>query len=155
MDKALIMAKIVESLEADLGKATAAALESAESATHEESKSEGKYDTRGLETSYLATGQAQHALELREALATTRAFSPPHFDNASPIALGAVVQTLSSQGRELFFVGPASGGMDILTDDGQMLTVVSPKSPIGRELIGSKVGDRISAGGGKTVLQVW
>lgn len=155
MDKTLILAKIIESLEADLEKATAAALESAESATHEESKSEGKYDTRGLETSYLATGQAQHALELKEALATTRAFSPPEFDSSSPVALGAVVQTLSSQGRELFFVGPASGGMDFPTDDGETITVVSPKSPIGSELIGCKVGDRLSAGGGKTVLQIW
>jgi len=155
MDKAFIMAKIVESLEADLKKATAAALESAESATHEESKSEGKYDTRGLETSYLATGQAHHARDLREALAAARTFSPPDFDSASPVALGAVVQTLSSRGRELFFLGPASGGMDIQIDNGQTLTVVSPKSPVGRELIGSKVGDRLSAGGGKTVLQIW
>ena len=77
MDKSLIIEKIIDSIEADLAKTTAAALESAESATHEESRSEGKYDTRGLETSYLATGQAQHALELREALAATRAFSPP------------------------------------------------------------------------------
>ena len=155
MDKTQIIEKIVASLEADLAKTTAAALESAESATHEESKSEGKYDTRGLETSYLATGQAQHALELREALAATRSFTPPEFDSSSPIALGAVVQTLSSRGRELFFLAPARGGIDIEADDGQTLTVISPKSPIGQELIGSKVGDRISAGGGKTVLQIW
>ena len=124
------------------------------SATHEESRSEGKYDTRGLETSYLATGQAKHALELREALAATRTFSPPEFDSSSPIALGAVVQTLSSQGRELFFVAPAYGGIDFHTGHEQIITVISPKSPIGREMIGRKVGDRLSAGGGKTVLQV-
>lgn len=155
MNKALIIERIIDSIEADLAKTTAAALESAESATHEESRSEGKYDTRGLETSYLATGQAQHALELRGALASTRAFSPPEFDSSSPIALGALVQTLSSQGRELFFLAPAYGGTDIQTGDKQKITVISPKSPIGRELIGSKVGDRLSAGGGKTVLQVW
>ena len=143
MNKALIIEKIIDSIEADLAKTTAAALESA------------KYDTRGLETSYLATGQAQHALELREALASTRAFSPPEFDSSSPIALGALVQTLSSQGRELFFLAPAYGGIDTQTCDKQKITVISPKSPIGRELIGSKVGERLSAGGGKTVLQVW
>ena len=155
MDKALIIEKIINSIEADLAKTTAAALESAESATNEESRSEGKYDTRGLETSYLAAGQAQHALELREALAATRAFSPPEFDRSSPIALGAVVQTLSSQGRELFFLAPAYGGIDIQTDEKHTITVISPKSPIGHEMIGSKVGDRLSAGGGKTVLQIW
>lgn len=155
MDKSLIIEKIIDSIEADLAKTTAAALESAESATHEESRSEGKYDTRGLETSYLATGQAQHALELREALAATRAFSPPEFDSSSPIALGAVVQTFSSQGTELFFVAPAYGGIDIQTGDEQIITVISPKSPIGREMIGRNVGDRLSAGGRKTVLQIW
>ena len=154
MDKALILQKIIESLEADLDQATAAARDSADSATHEESRSEGKYDTRGLDSSYLASGPAQHALELRETLAATRAFAPPKFESASPVAIGALVQTLSTQGRELFFVSPASGGMDIQTTDGQTLTVISPKSPIGRELIGSKAGDRISAGGGKTVIRV-
>ena len=65
------------------------------------------------------------------------------------------MQTFSSQGTELFFVAPAYGGIDIQTGDEQIITVISPKSPIGREMIGRNVGDRLSAGGRKTVLQIW
>ena len=63
MNKIAILQVIARRLESDLEQATDAAIESAESATHEESRAEGKYDTRGLETTYLASGQARHAVE--------------------------------------------------------------------------------------------
>lgn len=38
-------------------------------ATHEESRPEDKYDTRGLEAAYLASGQAKQAAEAKRAIA--------------------------------------------------------------------------------------
>ncbi len=154
MNKAEILQLITEKLEADLAKATDAAIESAESATHEESRSEGKYDTRGLETSYLASGQARHAIELRESLTAIKNFTLPAFSNSSPIALGALVTLLSSQGREIYFLAPGMGGIDVSTEGDATITVITPKSPVGRELIGKTVGDRIKAGGGKTIIGI-
>jgi transcription elongation GreA/GreB family factor len=154
MDKIEILRAIAEKLAADLEQATDAAIESAESATHEESRSEGKYDTRGLETSYLASGQARHAIELRESLAAIKNFSPPNFTQSSPIALGALVTLLSSQGRDVYFLAPGMGGMEIPCDDSSTMTVISSRSPIGNELIGKRVGDRIQAGGGKTIIRI-
>lgn len=154
MNKAEILQLITERLESGLTKAKNAAIESAESATHEESRSEGKYDTRGLETSYLANGQARHAIELQESLAAIKNFTLPEFTNSSPIALGALVNLLSSQGREFYFLAPGMGGVDISTDDDLTITVVTPKSPIGHELIGKRVGERIQAGGGKTIISI-
>lgn len=153
MEKSSIIRSIIERLETDLSQATDAALESAESATHEEARAESKYDTRGLETSYLASGQARHALELKESLELMRNFTPPLFEGASPIALGAIVTTLSSNGRETFFLAPGLGGIELATEQGP-LTVITSKSPIGNELIGKRVGDRIQAGGGKSIIRV-
>ena len=153
MDKAALISVVIDHLEADLDHATEAALESAESATDDEARSESKYDTRGLETSYLAAGQARHALELKESIAALRAFEIPEFQSASPIALGAIVSTLSSRGRESFFVLPGAGGIELDTDEGP-LTVITSQSPLGHELIGKRSGDRVQAGGGKTILKV-
>ena len=154
MNKIAILQVIARRLESDLEQATDAAIESAESATHEESRAEGKYDTRGLETSYLASGQARHAVELRESLAAVKNFSIPDFTQSSPIALGALVTLLSSQGREIFFLAPGMGGIEISYDDNSTITVISSRSPVGNELLGKSVGDRIQAGGGKTIIRI-
>ncbi len=45
-----------------------AALATYEAATHEESKPENEYDTRGLEASYLAGAQAKRTAEIEELL---------------------------------------------------------------------------------------
>ncbi len=153
MDKRNLIDHVIERLEADLEHATEAALESAESATDDEARSESKYDTRGLETSYLAAGQARHAVELKEALETLRVFDLPIFAPESPVALGAIVTTLSSQGREMFFLLPGIGGQALETERGP-LTVITSKSPLGQELIGKRTGDQVSSGGGKTILQI-
>ncbi len=153
MEKSEIIRVIIEQIESDLAKATDAAIDSAESATHEEARSEGKYDTRGLETSYLASGQARHALELRESLDAIRNFSPPAFEGSSPIALGALVSTLSSNGCETFFLAPGLGGIELESEQGT-ITVITSKSPLGNEFIGKKTGDRVQAGGGKTILKI-
>ncbi len=154
MDKKRTIEELIKSIEEDLEKATGAALESAESATHDEARAEGKYDTRGLETSYLATGQARHAIELKESLAALQNFTPPDFPSGSLIALGALVTLLSSQGRERYFLVPGIGGTVVQDDDSSPITVITSKSPIGSELIGKRVGDRIQSGGGKTVISV-
>ena len=58
MKKAQLLKQIVASLSESLGVLEKAARASHAEATHESSKAESKYDTRGLEAAYLAGGQA-------------------------------------------------------------------------------------------------
>ena len=59
MDKPHLLALIVATLAHDLDVLTRAAQTAYEAATAEENIAENKYDTLGLEASYLATGQAR------------------------------------------------------------------------------------------------
>ena len=59
MDKKRLLEEIIARLRADAAKMKAAALATHEEATHEDNKAESKYDTRGLEASYLAEAQAR------------------------------------------------------------------------------------------------
>ncbi|HBM66331.1 MAG TPA: transcription elongation factor GreAB, partial [Pseudomonas sp.] len=68
MDKPHLLALIVATLEHDLDVLTRAAQTAYEAATAEENIAENKYDTLGLEASYLATGQARRSAEIRQAL---------------------------------------------------------------------------------------
>src|SRR5580700_7913098 len=68
MVKSQIIEQIVASLGESLDVLEKAARASHAEATHESSKAESKYDTRGLEAAYLAGGQARQAKELMDSI---------------------------------------------------------------------------------------
>ncbi|MDQ8201670.1 hypothetical protein [Pelagicoccus sp. SDUM812003] len=138
MHKRHIVEQIVSIVEKELKAAKQAALESAEEATDEESRAENKYDTHALETSYVASAQAHYAKDLTQALQAYRNLSLA--DGASgPVAIGSLVTTLGPNGREQFFMGPARGGLELDTEQGPV-TVLTPKSPLGSQLVGKTLG---------------
>ena len=61
MNKSQLVREILAALSDSLGLLEKAARASHAEATHESSKAESKYDTRGLEAAYLAGGQARQA----------------------------------------------------------------------------------------------
>ena len=60
MNKRAIIKKIVAKLTSELEVYFRAAQFARAEATHEQNKAENKYDTRGLEASYLARGQSSN-----------------------------------------------------------------------------------------------
>jgi transcription elongation GreA/GreB family factor len=139
IDKARLTRQIAESLRESLAILDKAARASRDEATHESSKAESKYDTRGLEAAYLADGQARQAKEtmasvnLYESL-TTRDFAPDE-----PVDLTALVELDADGTRSLYFIGPKNGGLEI-KHQRKEITVITPTSPLGRSLMGKKRG---------------
>lgn len=118
-------------------------------ATDEQCKAENKYDTRGLEASYLAQGQSRQAEEILQALQQYEALVPRAFAPGEPIDIGAVV-TLAQQGkRAVYFVGPRAGGTEV-DCAGDTVLVITPHSPLGRQLVGRKRGERLQINIGGT-----
>src|SRR6478609_2923426 len=76
MTKRELIDRIIAHLEAELAFITRAAIATHAEATDEENKAEDKYDTRGLEASYLAHGQSKAAEAVAQALAQFRAMVP-------------------------------------------------------------------------------
>ncbi len=68
MNKHSVHQLILDKLRIDLDIAERAAQTAYETATHEENIAENKYDTLGLEASYLAAGQARRVEEIRQSL---------------------------------------------------------------------------------------
>ena len=73
MLKTTVIQKIIETLQAELETYIRAAKFSHAEATAEENRAENKYDTRGLEASYLAAGQANKVAEIEQSLEAIRA----------------------------------------------------------------------------------
>lgn len=159
MDKKKLLESMIEQLEKDhiaLMEATQATLEAA---THEESKPENEYDTRGLEASYLAGAQSKRVSEIEEALSIFKSIKLKDFTQNDPLASTAVVE-LESEGKTLFvFLMPKGGGI-IIKQDNRSYQVVTGTSPLGEALQGLKVGDVALVETGKQereyeILNVW
>ena len=148
MNKQFIIEQIIARLDAELARYAKAARAAQADATDEQSKAENKYDTRGLEASYLAHGQSRQAKETeqaREQYAATawRAFAPDE-----PIETGALIALESAGERCWYFLGPAAGGTEVACENEEVL-VVTPQSPLGRLLVGKRRDDRVEMGCGQ------
>jgi len=141
MNKRTLIQKIIAQLACELEVYFRAAQNSRAEATHEQSKAESKYDTRGLEASYLARGQSKQAAELETAIAEFEKLELRKFAADEGIGLGALVE-LEVGGEETFyFIGPRAGGTEVVQDKKEVL-VITPKSPLGAQLMEKKQGDR-------------
>ncbi|MGN6552704.1 MAG: GreA/GreB family elongation factor [Verrucomicrobiota bacterium] len=133
-----IVAQLVEELEVYFRAAQASHAE----ATHEQSKAESKYDTRGLEASYLARGQSRQAAEMQAAIAEFSKLEARPFGKGDFIDVGALVELEQGKERSLYFVGPRAGGTEVNFESREVL-VITPSSPLGAQLVGKKQGDRL------------
>ena len=98
VDKRALIEQIVASLAGELEGYERSARSAHAEATDEQSKAENKYDTRGLEASYLARGQSRQAAETASALREYQALRAREFGKDEAIDLGAIV-TLSRSSR--------------------------------------------------------
>jgi len=151
MNKSQLLKQIVANLSESLSLLEKAARASHAEATHESSKAENKYDTRGLEAAYLAGGQARRAKELLDSIQAYESLAVKEFAAGEPIDLTALVEVASDGGRSLYFIGPRNGGLEI--EYGRKgVTVITPQSPLGQKLMGKTAGARWTARlGGSTV----
>jgi hypothetical protein len=140
MNKRALIRKIVARLTGELEVYFRAAQASRTEATHEQSKAENKYDTRGLEASYLARGQSKQAAEIQGAIAAFEKLDARTFGHGEPVDVGAFVELETNGELAAYFVGPRAGGTEVRHDKRDVL-VITPQSPLGQQLMGRKQGD--------------
>src|SRR5580698_4886368 len=106
MNKRALIKKIIGRLAEELEVYFRAARASRTEATHEQSKAENKYDTRGLEASYLARGQSKQAAEIQGAIAAFEKLNARAFGEGDPVDLGAFVEVEMDGEKSAYFIGP-------------------------------------------------
>ena len=151
--KAALKEELARAVAADLATLERAQEAAMEGATHEEAKPENDKDTRALEQSYLARGQAQRVEELRAAAWAVQRMRSSLFTAKEPIAVGALVTAEEGDRLLTLLVAPHGGGIRLA---GGSVQLVTPKSPLGEALLGKQVGDsfEVLVGGKKRELTV-
>jgi hypothetical protein len=152
MDKHAIIAALCESLEAEIARATESAERTRAGAVHEEARPENDKDTRALEASYLARGQAQRVVDLQQALKLVRFMDVRTFGAADAIGISALIQLQSESESRWYFFAPSGGGRRLTAPDDTPVDVITPEAPLGRALIGRVLGDDfVLRAGGRAV----
>ncbi len=156
MNKRALIKKIVAKLTEELQVYFRAAQFSRAEATHESSKAESKYDTRGLEASYLARGPVQTSRRARSRHHRIRKAARQNVRRERPPLIWARSWNWRPDGESTFyFLGPRAGGTEILHDKKEIL-VITPQSPLGEQLMGKKSGDQpqLLLGGRKQAAKI-
>ena len=137
-----LLEQIRAELRAQLERLSKAAFEAHAAATDPGSKAEGKYDTRSLEASYLAAGQARQVDELAESVRIFETLSFPDFKTDDEIDAGALVEANLNGETAYFLLVPASGGL-VIEHEGMEITLLTPASGLYRKLLGMRRGESL------------
>ncbi|OYV05278.1 MAG: hypothetical protein CFE26_12420 [Verrucomicrobiales bacterium VVV1] len=142
--KSELVERIRTELRARFDRLTGAAKDAHAAATDPGSKAESKYDTRNLEASYLAKGQARQVEELAEAVRIFETLALPEFGIEDAIDAGALVEVDLNGETASFLLAPVGGGMTLEHLGGE-LTVLTPESQMYQRLIGLRMGDSLES----------
>ena len=140
MNKQDLLKMFTLQLRQQLTTMTEAAKNAHAASTGEESKAEGKYDTRGLEASYLADAQAEQTQLLTTSLHLFESLQLEDFPPDSAISPGTLVETENNGEINHYLLTPCAGGMSMAYEAGE-LTTLSPDAPLYQKLLGLRCGD--------------
>ncbi|HVK76923.1 MAG TPA: GreA/GreB family elongation factor [Kofleriaceae bacterium] len=147
MDKQFLLSQLIDQLSASAQVAKAARDAAATEAREGATPAEKREDARtAIEQGGLARAQDRRLREAESAVAALLAFRPAAARTGAVIGLGAVVEIEdedTGEGRT-FFLAPAGAGMTLTGPGGDgYLSVVTPSSPVGKAVLGRRVGDVI------------
>lgn len=140
--KTILLEKIRVELRARLERLVSAARDAHAAATDPGSKAEGKYDTRSLEASYLAAGQARQVDDLAAAVRIFDSLTLPEFAAQDPIDVGALVEVEWHGETCQVLLVPAAGGLSI-EHQGLEITLLTPASELYQKLRGLRAGQSL------------
>ena len=142
-DKEELLEQLSAVLESRVADFTRIARETARGATHEEAKPEDDKDTRALEQTYLARGQAERVAVAEHELQLFRSMKRRAWESDEPIASGALVTlTDESETERSFLLLPLGAGLK-LEKAGIPVQVITPTSPLGEALLGQAEDDSV------------
>jgi transcription elongation GreA/GreB family factor len=154
MDKLAVIDHVIKALEREIEIGSKASRDAFEAATDEDAYSDGKYDTRSLEASYLAGGQAQIVKELGDALQGFSLLRAEHFIQppSKQVGLGSLIEISQKESSTWYILGPGSGGIDVDVD-GDSVTVLTVHSPFGQSVASKMEGDVVELPDGLATIR--
>jgi transcription elongation GreA/GreB family factor len=137
INKKIILEKLLESLHKELSEVQSAAKSTKDLVTSADLKSEGKYDTRAVEASYLAGAQLKRVEEIKIDI---QMLEDTELITTTKLQMGALALISYKDNERYYFLTSTSGGT-ILTVEGRTILVISVFSPLGNAALGLQEGE--------------
>ena len=145
MDKQDLLAQLCSQIRRVVEGATDAAMEAAGDARAAADPTDRQSDSgSAVELARMARAQGQRRERALAELAALESFHPRPFAENAAVTVGAIVEIEDDESGEgrTFFLAPAGGGATLEGPGGDgHLSVVTPFSPLGRAVVGRRVGD--------------
>jgi transcription elongation GreA/GreB family factor len=145
MDKRFLVEQLMERLRESATVARRAGQAAADVAREGATPAEKREDARvALEFGSLAKGQSERAKRVAAEISKLDVFRPGALPPRAPITVGAIVEVEDEALGRTFFLAPVGAGIELTGPGGDgFLSVVTPMSPVGRAVIGKRVGDTV------------
>ncbi|MES1165755.1 MAG: GreA/GreB family elongation factor [Verrucomicrobiota bacterium] len=146
MDKQFLLQQLADHLRGSASVARKAGLAAEEEAREGATAAEKRENARvSQEYSGLARGQLARANRALAEIAALETFRPPaRVPARGPVTLGAIVEVEDGAMGRTFFLAPVGAGVELTGPGGDgFLSVVTPVSPVGKSVLGRRVGDTI------------
>ena len=146
MDKKFLVDQLVAQLRESAAVARKAGQAAADEAREGATPAEKRENARvAMEFAGLARGQKERAGRAAAELSTLETFRPPPLPSGAAIAVGAIVEVEDGTQGRTFFLAPVGAGVELNGPGGDgFLSVVTPVSPIGKAVLGRRVGDTVA-----------
>lgn len=151
IDKKRIVDTLIEKLNTELIEVESAAKSVKDLVTSDDLKSEGKYDTRAIEASYLASAQNKRVDEIKLDIQMLEDLAIS-IEPASKMQLGSLGLIRCNGQERYYFLSTTSGGSMLMIDNLPIL-VISVFSPIGDAALGHGPGDSFEVETPKEIRQ--
>lgn len=147
MDKQFLVDQLIERLRRAASAALSASEASAQEAREGATPAEKREDARAAhQASTLGKTQTRRAQQAMGEIDSLAMFRPGPLAARAPIAVGAIVEIEDAESGEgrTFFLAPVGAGVTLTGPGGDgFLSVVTPISPVGKAVLGRRVGDVI------------
>lgn len=155
MDKQFMLEQLMQRIRASaqvaLREHEAAAVEAREGATPDEKRADARV---ALEFSQLAEAQGRRAHAALDDLARLESFRPA--PTGPRVTLGHILEIEDGDEGRTLFLAPVGAGIDLTMPDGDgYVTVVTPASPLGKAVMGCRLGDTVEVSAGASEPREW
>lgn len=142
--KQKIKRAILEALTSLEEEIQAAAKSAHDGATHEDAVAKSKYDTHGLELSYLASSQMERLSRLKSEIVKFKQTEMRSSSSDISAKQYDLVRWQNNKGQiKIVFLSKIGAGLTLAVKNDLKLSVVSPESPLGEALLGLSVQDEV------------
>ncbi len=143
MNKRALLNLVIDEVKLRYDALAKSALDAKDAATNEESKAENKYDTRGLEASYLAGAQAERSEKMKESLFYLQKITDEELGEKDKAVLLSLVKLEDEDGEvKNLFILPVQGGIKINLNS-NIIQTITLSSPIGKIIYNKNIQDEV------------